>query len=137
MVRILCGLCLTGTLIAATGCSGNDLPPAQDVPHWEALDKLNSEEVMYPVVISAEHKDWKTVASEAAKPEFKGAVEAFASAEIPGKYATDARKQAKKQAVKDLKALIAAGEKKAPPKQIEAAYKKAMQSLNAVGKAGK
>lgn len=137
MGRFLCGLVLVGALVTITGCSGGNLPPAQDVPHWEALDKLRSEEVSYGLVISADNKDWKAVGTEAARAEYKAAVEAFATAEIPGKYATDARKQAKEQAVKDLRALIAAGERKASPKQIEAAYNKAMSSLNAVGKVEK
>jgi len=134
MVRILSGLVLVWASVAIAGCSGEKLPPPVDVPHWEALDKLTSQEISYGVIISAENKDWKTVGTEVAKAEYKAAVEAFASSEIPGKYATDARKQAKEQAAKDLRALVAAGESKASPKQIEASYKKAMSSLDAVRK---
>jgi hypothetical protein len=58
------------------------------------------------MMMGAEMGDWNTVKKEAASPDFKAAVDAFASTDVPEEFATDARKQAKDDAAKKFQSLV-------------------------------
>jgi hypothetical protein len=126
MKNTLCFLLLA----AAVGCSGTGATPQTEVksPQWPELDALSSESVR-SMVMGAEMGDWNAVKKEAASPEYKAMVDAFASTDVPEEFATDARKQAKDDAAKKFQALVEAGSGKG---SIEEAYKAAQASLAAV-----
>ncbi len=130
--RMKTSLCLLILLAATFGCSGSGAP-TQTVfkpPQWPALDKLSSDDVR-SMVMSAEMGDWDSVKREVSTPEFKAAVDAFASTEVPEEFATDARKQAKEDAAKKFQALVAAG---SGTGSIQETYKAAQDSLAEVRK---
>lgn len=126
MKNTLCFLLLA----AAVGCSGTGATPQTELkaPQWAELDALSSESVR-SMVMGAEMGDWNTVKREAASADFKAAVDSFAATDVPGEFATDARKQAKDDAAKKFQALVEAGGGKG---SIEETYKAAQASLAAV-----
>jgi len=136
MRRILCGSVIVATFML--GCANQAekfTASAVTPPKWDALDKLTSQELLYPIVMSAQMNDWKGVKTAAAKPEFKAAVDEFASAQIPSEYATDARKQAKDDAVKHYQALIKAAVENGSDNDLKAAFEAAQKSIVEVQKA--
>ncbi|MFT4556567.1 MAG: hypothetical protein ACI93T_001553 [Porticoccaceae bacterium] len=128
-IRMKNTLCLL-FLAAVVGCSGTGATPQTELkpPQWAELDALSSESVR-SMMMGAEMGDWNSVKTEAASPEFKAMVDAFASTDVPEEFATDARKQAKDDAAQKFQALVEAG---AGSGSIQDAYKAAQGSLAAV-----
>jgi hypothetical protein len=126
MKNVLCLLFLA----AMFGCSSGGAPPQTELkyPQWEAMDKLSSDDVR-EIVMGAEAGDWQTVKKAASSPDFKAAVDAFASTDVPEEFATDARKQLKEDAVKKFRALIEAASGSG---SVQEHYEAAYESLKAV-----
>ena len=135
MIRFSCGV-LVVVLVAGCGDPAAKLQSKTiEIPSWGALDKLRSEEVMRPVENPAANNDWAGVKAGLVSDAFKAAVEEFASAPIPSKFATEQRKAAKEEAAKKFQALIEAAGKNAPDAEIKAGYEAAMSAFQEVGKA--
>jgi len=101
-----------------------------EYPTWPALEKLRGEELMMPIATSAEMGDWNEVRSLVVADGFKAAVEEFASAPAPGRWAE--RAAAKDKAAADLKALIEAAEQNKSPKELESLWDAHTQSMREV-----
>ena len=133
---IVCRLVVVATMMM--GCGADPAAKlrggAVKAPQWDALDNITSQELLYPIEMSAQMGDWKGVKTAVAKPEFKAAVDAFANAEIPADFATDARKQAKDEAVKHYRALIEAAEENGADNDLKTAYEAARKSMGVVQK---
>lgn len=135
MRRILCSSVILVTLMLGCSDPGSKLRGgAVATPKWDALEKLTSKDLLYPIEMSAMRNDWKGVKAAVTKPEFKAAVDAFATAEIPSEFATDARKSAKDEAVKHYRALIKEAEGKGSSKVLKAEYEAAKKSIAEVQK---
>jgi len=135
MKQTLCGLVVACTLVGCGNPAAKFQEGAVETPTWEALEKLRSEEVLMPVGMAAMNEDWKGLKEQVTRSEFKAAVDGFAKAEIPSKFATDERKAAKEQAVADLRKLIEAAESGASDADLKSAYETVDKSLADVSKA--
>ncbi len=126
MKNVLCLLLLAATI----GCSSGGAPPQKELkyPQWEAMDKLSSDDVR-EIVIGAQEGNWQAVKKAVSSPEFKTAVDTFASTDVPEEFATDARKQLKEEAVQKFRALIEAASGSG---SVQEKYEAAYESLKAV-----
>ena len=121
-------LSFVGLLLA--GCADNSVntdakfnpKPTAEAPTWAALEKLTSDEIWMNVGMASSAGDWAGLKNAVATEEFKAAVDAFATEEIPGRFATEDRKKAKDELTKALQELVRLAESKANDDEMKSAF---------------
>ena len=130
MLRLF-ALVFAGTLLV--GCSDPTdkfaVPDRPEPASWGALQKLTSEDVWMGLDMNASQGNWAGFTKAVTGKEFKAAVDAFATEEIPEKYATAKRKAAKEETVKALQELTRLAESGASGDALSAAYQTVQQRL--------
>lgn len=109
------------TLLLVAGCTGPDpaLTQRVEVVTWPELEAILNSEAWMPISRSAESGDVAGVKANLEDPNFVAAVEQFAAAPIPSKFASPAREEAKKKVVELHQALIEKGKGGASPTEVK------------------
>jgi hypothetical protein len=135
MRRFVCCIALLAVTGLIAGCGNPQAKklgqPSEESVSWEPLDALYGETLMMAVEYGADMGDFNSMARTLTSAEFKSAVDAVASAPLPGPWAErTAQRDAFVQACKDL---IAAAEGKKGRPELQAGLakvRKAVRVLN-------
>ncbi len=116
------------------GCSdpAKEMRINEEYPDWPELKALQSDEILMPIGTAVGFGDIETAKAELKNPEFKLALDAFESSQLPSGYDSEERSAAKEKAVKQFREAIQLAESNGSNDAVKEAFEEGSAALRVV-----